>query len=276
LAAELFALRRRAVGWVLAAVWTVQVLGFAYLISYVTYRSTRGSIPSADSAKLLRSLLPGDFPSFIVNSLPIYGGPVLLILGAVIGSSDYRLNTLRTVLARFTDRTAFLTGRYLALCIVTLAYSLWTLVISSLGSTGVGLLERRSLAWPAATTVLAGFGSTWLIMTAFASLGFGLGLVTRSMPVAIAVGLVWTPGVENVLGLLSDSASFLRPIRTVLLSPSAGSVAAALDSAAGASTAGVPGVEAIAGPGVNYLVIACYVLVPAVISLVVFRRRDIF
>jgi hypothetical protein len=82
--------------------------------------------------------------------------------------------------------------------------------------------------------------------------------------------------VENVLGLLSDSASFLRPIRTVLLSPSAGSVAAALDSAAGASTAGVPGVEALAGPGVNYLVIACYVLVPAVISLVVFRRRDIF
>ena len=117
-----------------------------------------------------------------------------------------------------------------------------TLVLGAAASAVVALVEHAPMDWPGPLPVLAGFGATWLIMTAFAGLGFALGLLTRSLPAAIGIGLLWTPTVESVLSLLAGSVGFLEPLRAGLLSPSAGSLAAAVDSVTGIGTAGTPGV----------------------------------
>lgn len=262
----IYSLRRRPAVRILAIVWSAQIVGFAYALSYVLHKTAPDQ-----TADLLRSLLPARAADFIVGSLPLYGGPVLVILGAVVSGTDFRTGSLATLLPRFPDRGSFLLGRFVALSVVTACYALVTLVLSAVSSLGVALAEDLAVAWPGPLEWLRGFAVIWLIMTAFAGLGGAIGVLTRSLPVAIAVGLLWTPGAENVLALVSGGVEALHPLRAVLLSPSAGSLAAAM-APAGSSA---PGVAAISSPGVAVAVLACWIVVPLLISMLVFNRRDV-
>ncbi|MEU8324090.1 hypothetical protein AB0C33_37510 [Nonomuraea sp. NPDC048881] len=255
----LHALRRRPAVRILALVWSVQVVGFAYALSYLLYKSA-----PEETAELLAGLMPARAADFVIGSLPLYGGPVLVILGAVVSGSG----GLVTLLPRFPDRGSFLVGRFVALSVVTAGYAVLTLVLAAVSSLSVALAEGSALVWPGPLEWVRGFAVIWLVMTAFAGLGAAIGVLTKSLPVAIAVGLLWTPGAESVLALVTGGVEALHPVRAALLSPSAGSLAAALGSSA-------PGVAAVSAPGVAVAVLAGWIVVPLLVSLLVFNRRDV-
>ena len=268
LSGAVFTISKRPAVWILAAVWAVQITCFAYLIPYLVSRSVGG-----EAADILPTLLPARSAEYIVGSLPIWGGPVLLLLGAVISGGEYRTGTLVTLLPRFPERSAFLLGRFAAISAVTAVYALMTLALTAITSLIVALVESTPALWPGPLEWLRGLAAIWLIMTAFASLGFTLGVVTRSLPVAIGIGLLWTPGLENLLAFLTGNLTVLRPLRAILLSPSAGSLAAAL--APTPVPDGTPGVAAISSPGTAITVLLVWVFVPLLVSLAFFRRRDV-
>ncbi|MDG4832117.1 hypothetical protein O7627_22810 [Solwaraspora sp. WMMD1047] len=272
LRAELFALRRRPAVWIVAAGWTVQIICFVYLITYLVYRAVAAQPEGSgsDSGPILADLLPASADHTIVGALPIWGGPVMLVLGALIAGGDQRWGTLRTVLARFADRTSFLLGRFLALALLLLALSVLTLAVSAASSVAVALVEGAAIRWPGPDRFLLALGSIWLICTAWGMVGFVLALATRSLTAAVGAGLLWTLLVENAVTGLGGLVPLLGAVRTVQLSTSSGSVAAAL----GASGDGF-GVAAVTSGPVAAGVLAGYVVLALLAALVIFRRRDL-
>jgi ABC-type transport system involved in multi-copper enzyme maturation permease subunit len=186
LRAELFALRRRPAVWVLSAVWAVQIVCFAYLVSYLVWRNLHTEMSPSDAAAMHADLMPASVDHTILGSLPVWGGPVMLILGALVAAGDYRWGTFRTVLSRVAARTPFLAGRFLALAVVMLLMSVLTLLVSALSSLAVALVEGASAAWPGVDRLLVSLAAIWLITMAWASVGFALGLVTRNLAASIA------------------------------------------------------------------------------------------
>ncbi|CCH85623.1 conserved protein of unknown function [Modestobacter italicus] len=96
--AELLKLLRRPATWVLLGLWPALQLVFSSLIPYVSYRrgsSYEGSPPEA----LLASTLPDRLVENTLSGLPLFGGALLLTLGALLAGSEYGWGTLKTLLA---------------------------------------------------------------------------------------------------------------------------------------------------------------------------------
>ncbi|MBM0274990.1 ABC transporter permease subunit [Micromonospora tarensis] len=263
----LFTLRRRPALRVLTAVWALQIICFVYLITYIVYRSVPGESPD-ELRQLLTSLLPASADRTVVGALPMWGGPVMLILGALVAGGDERWGSSRTVLARFADRTAFLLGRFLALVLVLLLLSVLTIALSALCSAAIAAAEGEAIRWPGPGRLAVALVSVWLIVTAWGAVGFTLALATRNLAAAIGIGLLWTLMVENLVNGLGAVIPLFGAVGSILLSTSSGSVAAAL----GASGFGVDPVTS--GP-VAAAVLAGYTVVALTTALVIFRRRDL-
>ncbi len=272
LRAELFALRQRRSVWVLAGVWGLQILLFAYLIAYVIYRSMGDDLGAGEAVALRDSLLPGSVDPYVVGSMPIWGGPVMLIIGALVSASDYRWGTLRTIMARFANRGALLVGRYLALVLVMLGVAVATMLLGAVASLGVALADGSAIGWPGPGELIAAVGALWLVATAWASLGFAVGVLTRNVAATIGIGLVWTLLVENVVGVLAGSLG-LDGVTAVLLGPASAAMSEALGASPGAG--GGFAITAVTGPAVAVTVLAGYAVVSLLAALAVFRRRDL-
>ena len=98
-AAELLKLLRRPATWVLLGLWPALQLVFSTLIPYVSYRrgaSYEGSPPEA----LLASTLPDRLVENTLSGLPLFGGALLLTLGALLAGSEYGWGTLKTLLGQ--------------------------------------------------------------------------------------------------------------------------------------------------------------------------------
>lgn len=268
--AEWFGLRRRTGVLVMTLVWAVQVIFFAYLVLFIVYRSTEKTLSPVAAEQALRGLLPSSTGSFIVGSLPIYGGPVMLCIGAIIACGDYRFGTLRTLLSRYPARAPFVLARFTAMTVVLLAVSVMTLALSVVCSGVIASIQGRPLDYPGAGTLVVALGALWLVSTAWGAFGFLIGILLRNLAAAIVVGLVWTLLVENlVFGGLGAVVPALGSVRVILLSPSSGALAAALGAH------GTPGVVPTASGPVAVLVLLGYVVVCALISVVVFARREV-
>lgn len=274
--AELFGLRRRPGVLLMSSIWALQVIVFAYTVLYIVYRTSGAELPPGDADQLITAVLPVSTGSFIVGSLPLYGGPVMLCIGAIISSGDYRFGTLRTLLSRYPDRSRFVVARFLGMATVMFGVAVLTLTLSLVCSGVIAGIEGRPLDYPGLGSLVVTLGAIWLVVTAWGAVGFALGTVTRSVVSAIAIGLVWTLMVENLLfGGLSAAVPVLDTVRMVLLSPSSGSLAYALGASPGTGSSGTPGVVSLVSGPVAVLVLAGYILLSALVAVSVFRRRDV-
>ncbi len=270
--AELFALRRRPAIAVLAMIWTLQLLIFAYLVNYIVYLTMGADMTETERTTLINGLLPENLHHYVVASMPIWGGPVMLIIGGMISAADFRWGTLRTVLARFADRNALLIGRFLGMATVMLIIALVSVLAGVVGSTAIALADGLPVSFPSAAGLLGSAGSLWLIATAWGSAGFALGVITRSIGATIGIGLVWTLAVENILGALAGAFG-LNGAKAIFLGPSSASLAEALGSTL--TSGGGFGISAVTGPGPAIAVLAAYTIAGLALSMAVFRRRDV-
>jgi ABC-type transport system involved in multi-copper enzyme maturation permease subunit len=273
LRAELFGLRRRPGVWILTAVWSAQIIVFAYLVAYLVYRFVPELTPE-QAQQMRTSLLPASIGNQMLGSMPVYGGPVMLIIGALVAAGDYRWGTLRTILGRYAARTSLLLARFGAMALVFLLLSVLTLVVSALCSVVLALVEGETIVWPGPGSIALSVLALWLVCTAWGGLGFALGIVTRSIAAAIGIGLLWTLMVENLIGGLAGLLPVLETVRTVLLSAATGSLAADLGSST-VSEGGGPGVVATMSGAAATAVLLGYVALTVLVSCAVFRRRDV-
>jgi ABC-2 type transport system permease protein len=274
--AELLRLRRWPALWVMVGAWLVLNLMFTYLFAYLAYRNGGSGFGGngRTTAELLSALQPAGVPLATVQGTPMFGGAIMLTLGAVAAGSGYGWGTWKTSLTMGRGRSAVAGGVLTALGLVVVGVVLLTFAVDLAVSSALSIVEGASFALPGFGSIALGLGGGVLILAMWTLLGVALGVLARGPALAIGLGVVWVLAVENLLRGLASLASWLGPVVDVLPGTAAGSLAASL-GAIPAGDGGTPGVVTnLPGPAAA-VVLAAYLLVFTTVAALVIRRRDV-
>lgn len=274
--AELLRLRKWPAVWITLGAWLLLNLMFGYLFNYLSY--TGGTSAFADEgatkASLLAQMLPANAPNVFIQGMPMFGGALMMVLGAMVAGNGYGWGTWKTVFAQGTHRSAVVVGSLVALTVFVIA----TLAVALSFDLGVSVLvattESQQLVMPSAGSLVEAVGTGFLVLEMWSLLGYALGTVARGPALAVGLGLVWALVVENLLRGVGQLLSWVETLTTVLPGTAAGSL---VGSVVGVPPGGssVPGVlDSVPGTRAA-LTLAAYVVVAAMATVVVVRRRDV-
>jgi ABC-2 type transport system permease protein len=273
--AEVLRLAKWPVTWVVAGVWLVMNLFFAYLLNYLTYRSAVSDGDTRLTQTLLSDMAPTNLPATLVQGMPMFGGALVIILAALATGSGYSWTTWKTVFTQAPGRLTAFAGTLAVLSGIAVLVVVTTLLFDLVASLIVMAVESQPVVWPSLTDLAKGLGAGLLITLAFTMAGALLGVVTRTPTLSVGLGLVWVLVVEN---LLRGVATLLGPLATltdVLPGTAAGSIAGALGAVAeGDGPNDTPGVLTTLGGGSASFLLIGYVVAFVAVMTVLIRRRD--
>ncbi|MCZ2807093.1 ABC transporter permease subunit [Modestobacter sp. VKM Ac-2983] len=271
--AELTKLLRRPATWVLLGLWPALQLVFSTVIPYVSYQrgaSFEGLPPEA----VLASMLPDQLVLNSLSGLPLFGGALLLTLGALLAGSEYGWGTLKTLLGQGPRRLQVLAAQLLALLVVLAGTVLVSFALTALASGAIAAGESAAADWPTAGRLLRGLGGGLLIAATWGALGLLLGHALRSTALPIALGLVWVLAVENlIVNVAAPLLGAFDTAQAALPGVNAGSLVAAL--AGPGATLRTPGVAAIVDGTQAAGVLAGFLVLFTALTALLLTRRDV-
>lgn len=255
---------RPAVGVVLAA-WLVLMLVFLYLFGYLSYRSAANP---HQAHRLLQDLLPQALPAHALGGDPLWGGALIVVLGALSVGSEYGWGTVKTMLGNRPRRLTYYAATLAALCTVVAGLVIASFVLCAAASTAIGLSAGASLALPAAGPLLTSMAAAWLILGMWCLFGVALAVLVRGTALSIGLGLVWVLAVETVIRAVAPGIGVLQTIEKGL----PGTAAASLAAARGSTGIGVAGT--LSG-GAALVVLLVFVALFAGVGGALLERRDV-
>jgi len=272
--AELLRLRKWPAVWVTLGAWVALALMFGYLFSYLSYKT--GDLTFADEgstrAALLAGLLPAALPDVLVQGMPMFGGALMMVLGAIVAGNGYGWGTWKTVFTQGPSRTSSALGSLVAMTMFVVGIVLLTLYVGV--SLTIAATESQSVVWPAASEVAESLGGGMLVLEMWALAGFTLGTVARGPALSVGLGLVWALVLENLLRGVGALLGPVESFTTILPGTAAGSLVGALVGI-GDNPNDTPGVlDVLSGTQATVTVLA-YVVVLPLLSLALIRRRDV-
>ncbi|WP_067668256.1 ABC transporter permease subunit [Nocardia miyunensis] len=271
--AEFARLSRWPAFWIILGTWIVLNLVFAYLFNYLAYAtgsSTRMS-NGQPRAILLQQMLPAAVPEVFTQGMAMFGGGLMLVLGALVTGSGYSWGTWKTVFTQGPSRARVAGGTVLASAVVVVALVLSAFLVDTGVAAIIGVVQHQSVALPGAGRSLLGIATGAAILGMWTLAGALIGVLARGPALAVGLGLVWVLVVEN---LLRGVASIFSPIRAItdhLPGTAAGSLAGAMRTVSGGST---PGVLDILSRPASFVILAVYIVGFAVVTVWLLRRRD--
>lgn len=276
--AELLRLVKWPATWVILGAWIVLNLTFGYLFNYLTYTGDGGSTfgPEGGAGRdLLAEMMPDNAPVVLVQGLPMFGGALVMILGGMAVGSGYSWKTWKTVFTVGPRRISALGGTLTALGILLVGLTIATFVLDLGTSALIASVESQSSALPDAASIAEGLGVGLLISGMWMFAGVLLGTLAKGPGLAIGLGLVWALVVENLLRGVSGLLGPLEAVTNVLPGTAAGSIVGAMGAATEGESDGTPGVLTILDGGPAVALLAAYLVVFAIATMVITTRRDI-
>lgn len=274
LRAETLKLRKRPAVWVLAAVWVAVMALFGYFLTYLIFSNPpEGAVPpGTDPTGALDSLLPAELLSNVLRTFSSTGGgPIALILGAMVMGSEYGWGTNRTMLTQRPGRLGVFAGKALGLLLLLLLFSALGFATGAASSYAVALLEGSAVRWPDPAETAAAVGAGWLILAAWGSLGLALATLLRGTSLAIGLGLVYAVVLEGIAGSLLALNESYEGARRALISESSNALARLFGSPPEAF--GIP--EPLVEPERALLILTLYSTVFLLLAAFAFWRRDV-
>ena len=272
--AELLRLRRWPATWVLIGVWFALDLTFVYVFPYIAYRTGGG--PAGDAgiprAQLLADLLPTAVPAAAVQGTPLFGGAILLILGALTVGSGYGWGTWKTVLTQGPGRATVFAGTLVTLALTVVGLVVATVALDLAVAGVLAAVEDQPVDLPGVAALVRGAGTGMLVLGMWCAAGVLIGVLTRSPALAVGLGLVWALVVENLLRGVADLIGGLAVVTDHLPGTAAGSLVGALGGTTGDRT---PGVQTILTGGTAVVVLLAYLVLFAAAGLTLVSTRDI-
>lgn len=271
--AELLRLRKWSAIWVIIGAGQALTLSFGYVFNYVAYKTGDENFAEdgATSAQLLAEVMPSAIPDVIISGLPMFGGALAMVIGALVAGNGFGWGTWKTVFTQGPSRSAAVGGSLAAVTVFVLAMMTATLLLCTGVSVAIAAAEGQSMTMPALTDLAQSFGAGFLVLEMWALLGFLVGVLAKGPALAVGLGLVWSLVVENLLRGVGSLLSGVEIVTEALPGTAGGSLAGAIIGGPN----GTPGVlDAISGARALVTVTA-YVLVAAVAAVVVMRRRDL-
>jgi hypothetical protein len=281
LRAELFRLARWPAAWVLYGIWLVLNLAFGYVFNYLTYRSDDGVGFSADASSpdraraVLAQMMPDSVPVTMIKEVPLAGGALMLILGALAVGSGYGWGTWKTVFLTGPRRSVAVTGTLAALAVIVTGLVITTFAVDLLAAYTIASAESQPVIWPALADAARGVGAALLIGCMWTAGGVLLGTLARGPALAVGLGLVWTLVVENLLRGVAELLGPVEAATDLLPGTAAGSLAGALGALPPSDPNGTPGVTTAIGGTAAVALLSAYLLAFVAASLALKARRDI-
>jgi ABC-2 type transport system permease protein len=274
--AELLRLRKWPAVWVTLGAWTALALMFGYLFTYLSYRT--GDLSFADEGQstdaLLPDLLPASVPDVLLQGMPMFGGALMMVLGALVAGNGYGWGTWKTVFTQGPSRTSAVVGALAAMTTFVVGIVLFTLALYAGVSLTIALSESQSVVWPSLGSLVESTLAGVLVLEMWALAGFALGTVARGPALSVGLGLVWALVIEN---LLRGVGSLLGPVEAfthVLPGTAAGSLVGSIVGVQPGGE-GTPGVlDVLSGTQATWTV-AAYVVALPLLAILLVRRRDV-
>ena len=275
--ADLLRLRKWPAVWVTVGAWLAMNAMFAYVFNYITYTSGENNFSNEGQSRadLLATLLPTALPNNLAQGMPMFGGAIMMVLGAIIAGNGYGWGTWKTVLTQGPSRTSTLLGSLSATTLFVAGVVLATLVTDYLMSLAIALGESESTAMPALGDTAQAVGVAFLVMEMWALAGFFLGTVARGPAVSVGLGLVWSLVIENLLRGVGGSLSWIESFTHVLPGTAAGSLVGQMIGVVPGGPDATPGLLDTLSFDRALVTVAAYVVLLPVASWWLVRRRDV-
>jgi ABC-2 type transport system permease protein len=212
-----------------------------------------GGLPSLAQLGQPNGLIHGLSRATILLGIVAFG------IAAAQIASEYSLGTLRQLLVRQPRRWVLLAGKYLGVVTFLAIALVFAAVIATV--VAFAMAHGRHVptgAWTSSAGIsdlTRALGDLLLAVVGYATLGLAVGLFLRSSVFAVIIGFAWLLAIENII-------IKIVPATTQWLPGSALTIV----GEGGTSTAGY---------GHALVVSVAYVLVAAVVTTVVFVRRDV-
>ena len=274
--AELLRLRKWPAVWVTIAAWLALAAMFGYLFDYVSYATGDNSFSNEGqtASSLLDSLLPANVPSVLIQGTPMFGGALMMVLGALVAGGGYGWGTWKTVFTQGPSRTSAVLGSLSALTVFVVGLVAVSLVMCFGFALSIAGLESQTVVWPSATDLAQGVGTGVAVLEMWALAGFLLGTVARGPALSVGLGLVWALVVENLLRGVGSLLSAVDAFTHVLPGTAAGSLVGSIVGVepGGEGTPGV--IDTLSATQAIWTLAAYVVLLPAA-ALWLTNRRDV-
>lgn len=275
LRAELLRLRKWPAVWTILAAWLLLTTLFGYAFDYVSY-TTGSSTFATDGigrARLLADLLPAHAPHVLVQGMPMFGGALMMVLGAIVAGNGYGWGTWKTALTQGPSRTATGLGSLGAMSVFIAGTVVASLALCLALSLGVAGLESQPVVWPAVTDVLTSCGVGLLVLEMWGLAGWFLGTLVRGAALSVGFGLVWAMVLENLLRGVGTLLSPVEAFTKITPGTGAGSLVGWLVGTGGPDS--TPGVLDELGLVASLAVVSSYLVLLPLGSLALVRRRDV-
>ena len=273
--AELFRLRRWPAFWVTVAAWLLLNALFNYVFNFVTYTSGDNSFSNQGESRadVLASIVPSGVADQLPQGAPLFGGAIMMVLGAIVAGNGYGWGTWKTVFTQGPSRLATMVGSMSAVVVLVVGLVAATLLTDVAMALGVAGLESQPVTWPAATLLLQSIGGALLVMVMWALAGYFLGVVARGPAVSVGLGLVWAQVIEQLLRGVGNSLNAVAVFTHFLPGTAAGSLIGSIVGVGGPdSTPGI--IDTLSGTRA-LITLAAWIVVLPLATVWLVRRRDV-
>lgn len=285
LRAELFLIRKRRAGHVVGALLVAcEALTFLFIFliarSALSHAADPADHEAVTKAGIVRSFASlSSFPQLSATGFAVEAASFFLVLGALLGGSDWKWGTWKIRLTQGPSRLQVLGAKTLAAAIASAAIAVIAQLVGLLASfVGSRLLH---LDMNIQVGALAGsFGVAMLVAVSACLTGFGLAIALKSQAIALAIVLSWVLGIEGIVTLIFLGIKPLRFLQNILFKHATGSLSTAipgpsdsLQTFLSTLTFVTPG-TALSIP-IATLVLVAYMAIPVGIGAVLLKNRDI-
>jgi ABC-2 type transport system permease protein len=275
LRAELFRLRRWPAFWVTVTAWLLLNAMFGYVFSFVTYTSGDSNFTNEGQSRadLLATIVPSGLAEQFPQGMPLFGGAIMMVLGAIVAGNGYGWGTWKTAFLQGPSRVAIVLGSMAALVVLVVGIVLVTFVADAGMSLAVAAAESQDVSWPAASDLLRSLGGGLLVMAMWSLAGYFLGVVARGPAVSVGLGLVWALVIEGLLRGVGTSLQVVDVFTHFLPGTAAGSLIGSIVGVGGPDP--TPGIIDTLSATRALVTLAAWLVLLPLASLWLVRRRDV-
>jgi hypothetical protein len=238
---------------------------------------------------VLASMMPNQFLAAALNGgfgadgLGEDGGGylavLLMLLGALVGGSDWGRGTIRTALLQGPGRLRTCAGQALALAVAVAASVTLTFALAAGASAIVALHQTGSLSpagrqFPVFPHLVGALATALVLALAYAAVGWTLGIWLRSASAAFGAVLLWFVVAEPTIEFFALQLHGVI-LRIYDILPDAGTNTLLRLYGVGVSVWSPPFPTSDVAPALAFLTLGLYVVAFLAIPALLTRRRDV-
>ena len=287
LRAELLVMSKRPAVWALILFLPADMLLNSYFSAYFSYATANSGVEQGISGPLvLATMMPGKYliaalnGAFGMQTGDVYGAVVFMLLGALIGGSDWGRGTIKTAMLQGPSRLRAFAGQALAVGVAVAASVTLTFTAAAAASAIVALKQTGSLdpagsPFPYFGHLAEALAAALVLGLAYAAVGLTLGIWLRSATAGVGAVLLWAVIVQPSLEYFAPQLHGVVLHLYDILPNAATNAVVNLDGNPDLSLYGSNFPIAQVAPALAFLTLGLYVVVFLALPALITRRRDI-